>query len=71
MTVTPELIYGKPQIPVVKKAGTAERKLHYGLNDGFHLSFNILSVYTAHVNSSKSVSGSGRAATGGRLRLNV
>ncbi|CAM9991591.1 unnamed protein product [Bubo scandiacus] len=34
MTVTPELTYGKPQIPVVKKAGTAQRKLHYGLNDG-------------------------------------
>lgn len=34
MTVTPELTYGKPQIPVVKKADTAQRKLHYGLNDG-------------------------------------
>ncbi|XP_032866060.2 uncharacterized protein LOC116965711 [Tyto alba] len=34
MTVTPELTYGKPQIPVVKKAGTTQRKLHYGLNDG-------------------------------------
>ncbi|XP_051470498.1 uncharacterized protein LOC127382643 [Apus apus] len=34
MTVTPELTYGKPQIPVGKKAGTAKRKLHYVLNDG-------------------------------------
>ncbi|KAM6092025.1 uncharacterized protein LJ206_005259 [Theristicus caerulescens] len=34
MTVTPELTYDKPQIPVVRKAGTAQRKLHYGLNDG-------------------------------------
>ncbi|KAM6284970.1 uncharacterized protein M6G45_005650 isoform 2-T3 [Spheniscus humboldti] len=34
MTVTPELTYGKPQIPVAKKAGRAQRKLHYGLNDG-------------------------------------
>ncbi|PKK21102.1 hypothetical protein A306_00011749, partial [Columba livia] len=34
VTVTPELTHGKPQIPVVKKADTAQRKLHYGLNDG-------------------------------------
>ncbi|XP_021245147.1 uncharacterized protein C3orf20 homolog isoform X3 [Numida meleagris] len=33
-TVTSELPYGKPQIPVVKKANTAQRKLHYRLNDG-------------------------------------
>ncbi|XP_075598987.1 uncharacterized protein LOC142600060 [Balearica regulorum gibbericeps] len=32
MTVTPELTYGKPEIPGAEKA--AQRKLHYGLNDG-------------------------------------
>jgi len=34
MTFTPELTYGKPQIPVLKKAGTVQSKLHYGLNNG-------------------------------------
>nr|XP_013802904.1 PREDICTED: uncharacterized protein C3orf20 homolog isoform X2 [Apteryx mantelli mantelli] len=37
MTVTPELLYGKPQIPVAKKTDSAQRKLHYELNDGSSL----------------------------------
>ncbi|XP_064366478.1 uncharacterized protein LOC112997284 [Dromaius novaehollandiae] len=37
MTVTPELLYGKPQTPVAKKTDSAQRKLHYELNDGSSL----------------------------------
>ncbi|XP_071620951.1 uncharacterized protein C3orf20 homolog isoform X3 [Heliangelus exortis] len=34
MTIGPELACDKPQIPVVKKTGTTQGKLHYRLNDG-------------------------------------
>ncbi|PKU47267.1 hypothetical protein llap_2443 [Limosa lapponica baueri] len=34
MTVTPELTYGKPQIPMVKNTDIAQRRVHCGLNDG-------------------------------------
>ncbi|XP_068794090.1 uncharacterized protein [Struthio camelus] len=37
MTVTPALLYGKPQIPMAKKTDPPQRKLHYGLNDGSSL----------------------------------